>query len=316
MDLSIVTTMFCSAPYIKEFHERVTKEASRITDDYEIILVNDGSPDDSLGIALQLQNSDDKLKIIDLSRNFGHYKAIMTGLSHASGELIFLIDCDLEEKPELLGEFIKAMKDSWAADETKGADVVYGVQKSRKGKYFERITGSIFYKVFNLMSSYPIPENALIARLMTGRYVSSLLEYRDQEVFLDGIQALAGYRQIAVPTDKLHKGDTTYNLRRKLSVFVNSVTSFSNRPLIYIFFLGIAISASAAAGTLYVIIKKLIDYTHYKAGWPSMIASLWLIGGLIIFCIGVLGIYLSKIYMETKDRPYTIIRKIYEKKDK
>jgi putative glycosyltransferase len=308
MELSIVTTMFCSAPYLKEFYKRVCAEAEKITKDFEMIFVNDGSPDESLKTAVAFHAVDPRVKVIDLSRNFGHYKAIMTGLAHAKGNLVFLIDCDLEERPELLGEFYDVLKNT-------EADVAYGVQKSRKGRFFERFSGDVFYGLFNLLSNYPIPANALVARLMTKRYVSSLLEYKDQEVFLDGIQVLAGYVQAPVFTDKLHKGETTYNFRRKVSILVNSVTSFSNKPLQLIFFLGFFILSLSTGAALYVLIRKILS-SDFTFGWASTIISLWFIGGLIIFCLGIIGIYLSKIFMETKQRPYTVIRKIYGQDDR
>ena len=129
MELSIVTTLYHSAPYIEEFYARVRNEAEKITSDYEIIFVNDGSPDHSLDVVLPICERDEKVKVIDLSRNFGHHKAMMTGLAHARGAWVFLIDCDLEEEPELLGKFSAEVKGS-------GADVVYGVQQKREGKLF------------------------------------------------------------------------------------------------------------------------------------------------------------------------------------
>src|SRR5262249_22005503 len=153
------TTLYYSAPYLEEFYARIKTEAERITHDYEIIFVNDGSPDNALNIAIALYENDDQVRIIDLSRNFGHHKAIMTGLAHARGSLVFLIDSDLEEEPELLGKFYNEIHNS-------GADVVYGVQRTRKGGFFERISGSIFYRIFNWLSIYPIPQNLITVRLM------------------------------------------------------------------------------------------------------------------------------------------------------
>jgi len=167
MELSIVTTMYHSAPYIEEFYERVSKAAKKITGDYEIIFVNDGSPDNALDIAVALHEKDSRVIVVDLSRNFGHHRAMMTGLGYARGEKVFLIDCDLEEEPELLATFHeKFTKD--------GCDVVYGVQKTRKGGAFERITGNLFYTVFNRLSGIRMPHNLVTARLMSGRYVKSL----------------------------------------------------------------------------------------------------------------------------------------------
>ena len=190
IELSIVTTLYYSAPYLADFCRRIRSEAEKLTSHYEIILVNDGSPDNSLEVALTLQESDPRIRIIDLSRNFGQHKAVMTGFEHAHGRLVFLIDCDLEEEPELLGLFHKEMQ-------TTGADVVYGVQSNRHGGLFKRLSGALFYKLFEMISSYPVPGNPLNARLMSCRYVQSLLEYRERETYMAGLWAMTGYSSMA-----------------------------------------------------------------------------------------------------------------------
>jgi putative glycosyltransferase len=305
MDLSIVTTLYYSAPYLEEFYRRICAAASDVTDNYEIILVNDGSPDNSLELAIALYERDARVRVIDLSRNFGHHKAIMTGLAHARGDMIFLIDCDLEEKPEMLGKFYNEFKKSTA-------DVIYGVQQARKGGLFERITGHIFYKLLNLMSNYPIPENLTTIRLMSKRYVASLLEHREREIVIGGLWAITGYKQVSIVANKSNKGSSTYNLGKKISFLFTSIASFSNKPLVFIFHLGLAISGMSTIAALYLVMRKLF-YGEYLAGWPSLIVSIWFLGGVVIFCLGIIGIYLSKIFIETKQRPYTIIRQIYER---
>jgi putative glycosyltransferase len=305
VDLSIVATLYQSAPYLAEFHRRATTAARALTEDYEIVLVNDGSPDASLPIALDLLARDDHLKVIDLSRNFGHHKAMMTGLAHTRGQLVFLLDSDLEEEPELLTRFHTELKRS-------GADVVYGVQERRKGHFIEQFTGNAFYFLFNLLSNCPVPRNVTTARLMTKRYVASLVEHKDREVFLLGLWTITGFEQRSLLVTKHAHSPTTYNPRRKLAVLVNSVTSFSNRPLIFIFYLGCVISALAGAAALYLVIKRLFFGT-LLAGWPSLIVSVWLLGGIMIFCLGIIGIYLSRVFTETKQRPYTVIRQVYER---
>lgn len=306
MDLSIVTTLYYSSSYLEEFYARICAAAEQITDDYEIILVNDGSPDDSLDVALSLFERDDRVKVVDLSRNFGHHKAVMTGLAHARGDLVFKIDCDLEEEPELLGEFYAEMvKDS-------SVDVVYGVQDRRKGGPFERISGGLFYKLFNLLSDHPVPSNLVSARLMSRRYVASLVQHQDREVFLGGIMVITGFKQVSLVVKKHSKGSTTYTLGRKVSLLVNAITSFSNRPLVYVFYLGCAIVFLSSVAALYLIVRRVF-FGIFLTGWPSLIVSVWLLGGLTIFCLGVIGIYLSKVFMEVKPRPYTVIRQLYER---
>src|SRR5712671_1704276 len=170
MDLSIVTTLYHSAPHLEEFFARSCTVAEKITASFEIIFVNDGSPDDSLKVALSLYSKDRRLKIVDLSRNFGHHKAMMTGLAQARGRLVFLVDSDLEEEPELLATFHEKLGET-------GADVIFGVQQERKGKLFERLSGSLYFTVFNWLSTHPVPPNHITARLMTRKYVAALLQH-------------------------------------------------------------------------------------------------------------------------------------------
>ncbi|MBN1291785.1 MAG: glycosyltransferase family 2 protein [Candidatus Latescibacteria bacterium] len=308
MDLSIVTTMYRSEQYVEEFYQRICTVAESITDSFEIIFVNDGSPDGSLDIALSLFERYSRIRIIDLSRNFGHHKAIMTGLSHARGDLVFLIDIDLEEKPELLKEFYSEYKNS------PGVDVVYGVQENRKGGYFEKISGAIFYRIFNFLSYWEVPANTTTARLMSKNYVSNLVKHRDREVYIDGLWTITGFNQKPLSVTKLSNSETTYTLFRKLALTVNAITSFSNKPLVYIFYMGVIILVLSMMYIIQIVVKKLLLHVSVP-GYTSIVVSIWFLGGLTILSLGVVGIYLSKMFMEVKNRPYTVIRAIYEKKE-
>ena len=305
MKLSIVTTLYRSAPYLRDFYERSRTAAEGITDQFEIVLVNDGSPDESLDIALELHERDRRVRVIDLARNFGQHKAILTGLAHARGELVFSLDSDLEEDPNWLGPFHERMGET-------GADVVYGVQRKRKGRLFERISGALYYAIFRLLSSHVVPANQVSARLMTRRYVKSLIEHRDQEVFLAGLWAITGYEQVPVPVDKGDKGSSAYSLRMKLAIILNSVTSFSNVPLVLVFYLGMLVTAVSVSVALITFFAKLF-FLDFELGWPSLIISIWFLSGLTFSFLGIIGMYLSKIFIETKDRPYTIIRQSYDR---
>jgi len=303
MDLSIVSSLYHSAPYLREFHRRASATAQQLGLDYEIILVNDGSPDESLTIALELRRSDPRLCVIDLSRNFGHHKAMMTGLAHTRGSRVFLLDADLEEEPELLLPFAETL-------ERTGADVAYGVQQSRKGGFTERVTGDLFYRLFNWLSAQAVPPNQLSARLMTRRYVDSLVAHRDREIFLAGLWAATGYQQVPVPVRKHCKGVSSYSLGRKISLAVNSITSFSNRPLEMIFYLGAVILVLSFTAATFLIVRRLF-FGQLLPGWASMMVALCFMGGLNLFCVGIVGIYLAKVFSETKERPYTVIRQVY-----
>lgn len=305
MKLSIVTTLYKSSSYIDEFYSRITQEAKKITDDYEIIFIDDGSPDDSLQNAVALYEKDKKVKVIELSRNFGHHKAIMTGLSYAKGEKVFLIDVDLEEEPELLGRFWSELQSS------EDIDVVYGVQESRKGGWFERWSGDVFYKLFNKISHVNVPKNLITCRLTTQSYNQALISHKEREIFLAGLWVISGFNQRKIMVDKHAHSETTYSFKQKLSLLFNSLTSFSNFPLKVIFYMGLSISSISFIYIMLIITRKLFFDVSLE-GWTSLIVSVWFLGGLILFSIGTIGIYISKIFTETKQRPYTIIRKKYE----
>lgn len=304
MDLSVVTTIYHSADHLEEFYTRACAAAERVANDFEIILVNDGSPDNSLETALAIYRRDPRVRIVDLSRNFGHHKAMMTGLAHAKGSLIFLMDSDLEEEPELLERFLTELKNT-------GADVAYGVQQRRKGQLFERVSGPVFFRIFNLLSTHPLVPNLITARLMSKRYVSALLEHREREALIAGLWALTGFKQVPVFVKKHHRNNSTYSLGQKFSHLVNAITSFSSKPLVFIFYLGCFILTVACIAALDLIVRRVF-FGALLHGWASLIVSIWLLGGLTIFCLGVIGIYLAKIFTEVKQRPYTIVREVYE----
>ncbi len=304
MELSIVATLYYSVPYLEEFYTRIEKEAEKITSDYEIIFVNDDSPDNSLEEALSLQKKDNKITVIDLARNYAHQKTMLTGLSFAKGDLVFLIDCDLEEEPELLGEFYNEMH------KTK-ADLVYGQQKIRKGGIFERWSGNIFYKVLNFLSDTSIPTNLITARLMTQRYVHSLISHKEREIYLGGLFVIAGFKQVPMIVKKHSRGSSTYTLKRKIKDAVNGILSFSNKPLVFIFYLGAVMVSLTGPFLIYLIFKRIFQGVSL-IGWTSLIISIWFLSGVVIFMLGTIGMYLSKIFIETKNRPYVIIRDIYE----
>jgi putative glycosyltransferase len=282
--LSVVATLYRSAEHLQEFYSRVRATASALTNDFEIVLVNDGSPDASLETAVTLSLQDPHVVVIDLARNFGHHKAMMTGLGRATGDLIFLIDSDLEEEPELLSAFHEVLTRT-------DADVVYGVQAERRGGLVERIGGWLFFKIFNTLSDYPISPNLVTVRLMTRRYVDALVEHRERATMIAGLWAITGFHQVAQPIHKHSRSATTYRLGHKIAILVNSLTSFSDRPLVLIFYLGAAIIALASVAASYLVIRRLFFGT-LLAGWPSLIVSVWLLGGLTIFCLGIIGIYL------------------------
>lgn len=299
--------MYYSAPYLQEFYERIKKSADKLTEDYEIIFVDDGSPDKSLDIVVDLHRNDSRVRVIELSRNFGHHKAIMCGLEHATGDFVFLIDCDLEESPELLNKF-------WQELEGKNCDVVYGVQEKRNDKLISRCLGSLYYHFVNALSPVKIPYNLTTVRLMSKSYVRSLLKFTEREINIAHLWVSTGYNQVEIEVDKKKKDTTTYNFYRKLNVVINSIVSFSDRPLYYLFIIGFILSFLCFLNAMLLVARHFLLFVAIE-GWTSIMTSIWFVGGLIIMSIGVLGIYLSKIFVETKQRPRVIIKEIYQIKD-
>tara|TARA_B100000795_G_scaffold242153_1_gene205268 strand:- start:40 stop:972 length:933 start_codon:yes stop_codon:yes gene_type:complete len=305
MKLSVVTTLYKSSDTIEEFYLRITKEVTKFTDDYEIIFVDDGSPDDSLQKCIKLHKQDSRVKILELSRNFGHHKAIMTGLSNTQGDYIFLIDCDLEERPELLESFWQFLQND------KEVDVVYGVQEKRKGDWFERLSGTLYYKIFNLLADNgKTPQNILTIRLMKKLYVDQILLFNEKDFFFAHICELTGFNQQPMIVDKLNISPTSYTFFRKYNLLINSIFTFSVKPLFFIFYFGIFVTLISFVYSAILIINKIFFKMEFE-GWTTIVASIWMIGGILTCFLGIVSIYISKIFIETKNRPFSIIKKIY-----
>ena len=304
MKLSIVTTLYKSEAYIEEFYRRICSQASGITDDFEIIVVNDGSPDNSLSVSVGLAKTDKRVKVVDLSRNFGHHKAMMAGLHYVTGNYVFMIDTDLEEAPELLGEYWLRM------NESDDIDVVYGQLVKRKGSFFKKITGNMFYRLLNFLSGENMPVDISFSRLMTRKYVESLKLFTEREMYIGGLWHIAGFNQASIPVHKKSRGISSYTLRKKIEMLVNAVTAFSSMPLRMIFVLGSFVTVCSLALSLFFFVRKFF-YAEVVSGWTSLIVALLFMSGIIVSSIGIVAIYLSKIFIEVKGRPYVIVKDEY-----
>jgi putative glycosyltransferase len=301
MLISVVTTLYKSSPYLAEFYQRTVEAVRRAGCDVELIFVDDGSPDDSAARVRDLLQQQTPATLVELSRNFGHHRAILTGLSFARGDLVFLIDCDLEEPPELFGEMLLTLELSRKTEEV--ADVVYAVPRQRKGGLFERVSGEAFYRLFNALSDIRVPNNWMICRLMTARYVRALLAHHERELFLGGLFGITGFRQVAITADKHHKGSSAWTLRRKLKVALQAVTAFSARPLWLLAGVGTLISVGSALAILYMIVRVTIFGLAYQSGWASTMVTISFFGGLNLLAIGVVGLYVAQVFAEVKGRP-------------
>ena len=303
MKLSIVTTLYKSAPTIDEFCRRALAAAALITNDIELIMVNDGSPDNSLARALALHKADPRVVVVDLARNFGHHKALMTGLAHATGDLVFLVDSDLEEEPELLTPFYDRL--------VKGdCDVVFGVQETRRGGLVERVTGALFFSLVDALSDHRIPRNTVVARLMTRDYVRALIRHRDHEFLIANLFQVTGFRQIALPVRKLSHSPSTYSLRTRIEMAVRYLTTTSTKLLYLILYAGVAIFVLSSLTIVYYVVRYFLSGIGVS-GYTSLIVSIWFFGGLTTLILGVLGIYVANIISETKVRPYTVVRAVH-----
>lgn len=298
--ISVVTSLYRAAPFIQEFYERARTALTQVPGEHEFVFVDDGSPDDGREIVLGLIAQDPRVRLVELSRNFGQHRALWAGLQHARGELVFMLDADLEEEPELVVPFYSKMQES-----AGNLDVVYGVMRARKGDTEEQLGGSIFYWLINRLSDTPIPRDVMNARLMTRDYVDRLLEFEDAEPFLGGLMALNGFRQEAVPCDKGSQGASTYTFRRRLRLAFDALFALSTKPLVWIFWLGAWIAAIGTAGVIGAIAGE-------GRAAEMALASVWLMGGLILAAIGVVGAYIGRILTQTRRRPVAIVRKIHE----
>ncbi len=304
--ISLVTSLYRSAPYIEEFHRQhvaVLKDLG--IDDYEFVFVDDGSPDNSAAVATALARRDARVRVVLLSKNFGQYPAMFAGLAHARGDIVYTMDCDLEEDPRNLAAFLTLR------EESPDLDFIFGEVDTRSGGAVRGWLGGLFFKLMNAMSDVRLHENISWQILMSRRYVDNLLRFNELETLPGGLMVLTGFAQRAVPIQKTFKGTTTYPLSKRVKLAVNSITAFSSKPLVFIGLLGIGITGAAFLGLLLIVVLRLFFF-NFQTGWISLIASIWLVGGLILSSIGVVGIYLAKVFNQVKGRPLYIVKEVIQ----
>jgi putative glycosyltransferase len=304
--LSIVTTIYRSREFLPQFIDECLGALSQLGwTDFEIVCVIDGSPDDSLDYLMERRRTLPNLVIVELARNFGHHPAVLAGLNQARGELVFLIDCDLEVRPAVVIDFHRKMQEG-------SIDVVFGYQEARKGTLIEKHGGGFFWKVFNRISATRIPENAITERLMNRRYVDSLLSLGDKNLFLGGMMHWVGFNQVGIPAQKTQReGAATYTLFRRIGLLINAVTSFSSAPLRFLFYSGALVTVVSFAVVGVLVTRKLADPDSVVSGF-TFLASLSLLNfGLTIMALGIIGIYLARIFSQTQNRPTFIVRSIH-----
>lgn len=303
--ISIVATMYRSRPFLERFlSECLQAVAEAGFTSFEIVLVNDGSPDDSVQYTIGRRLDIPQLVVVDLSRNFGHHYAMQAGLQHARGDLVFLIDCDLEVSPLTLSDFKQKL-------DATGSDMVYGYQEIRKGGVFEKASGGFFYATFNLLSDVKIPENIATERIMTRRYVDALLQLGDRNLFLGGMMSWTGFEQVGLPlAKKQREGKSSYTLLRRIHLMVNAVSSFSALPLVWMFNCGLLITSGSFLYLFYLLGRKVL-FDDAMIGFTSMMALMALSLGIMTTGMGLIGIYLGKVFSQVQNRPTYIVKDIH-----
>lgn len=301
--ISVVTALYRSAPFIREFYARHLVCLQKLGVEYEFIFVNDGSPDNSGDVVRELIPKDQHVRLVSLSRNFGQHPAMFAGLAQASGDYVYALDCDLEEDPENILQMYDKIRSE------KEVDVVYGVIEKRPGSMFRNFFAGLFYFTLDMLSDIKVPHDQAWQRIMTRNYTNALLKYQEVETLPAGLMILAGFKQVPFVIRKSYKGSTSYTIRKRIKLAVNSITAFSAKPLVFIGIIGMSITVLAFLAIVAIFIKKMTS-SDFQSGWLSIMASIWCIGGLILSSIGIIGIYLAKIFNQIKNRPLYIIRSI------
>jgi glycosyltransferase involved in cell wall biosynthesis len=307
--LSIVVPMYNEAGNVATLLDRIVGnvEAVEGSPSYEIVVVDDGSTDRTADAVRDELSRRRNLILVRLSRNFGHQLAATAGIELASGDAVILMDGDLQDPPELIGQFVER----WRA----GYDVVYAIRKSRKGESsFKLFTANVFYRTIKRLTKVSIPVDTGDFRLMSRRVVEALRRLPERHRFLRGMVSWVGYRQTGVEYDRDRRewGATKYPLPTMLRFAIDGITSFSDIPLRFASYFGFSVSAIAFVYALVVVIAKLFRVypPGYTPGWASTIVAVVFLGGVQLISLGILGEYLGRIYDEVKGRPLYLISDI------
>jgi len=297
--ISVVAPVFNEDALIDEFYARVCGALNGLP--FELVLVDDGSTDGSPMKLESLATNDPRVRVVYLSRNFGHQTALTAGLDHARGDAVVMLDADLQDPPEL----IPTMLDHWRA----GCDVVYAVREQREGESrFKLSTARWFYRLFDKLAQVPLEHNSGDFRLLDRRPLDALLAMRERNRFLRGMTVWVGYTQAAVPyhRDPRYAGETKYTLPKMLRFSLDAISSFSHRPLQLATLLGFMISTLAFIAIPVVVVLRILG--SYLPGFSALTIVVLLLGGIELIAIGIIGEYVGRIYDEVKGRPLYLVR--------
>jgi len=294
--ISIIAPVYKCADSIDELYARLTKTLPQISHDYEIIFVNDGSPDDAWEIISLLAKNDKKVKGINLSRNFGQHNAISAGLDFCNGEWVVVMDCDLQDQPE---EIIKLYNKA-----TEGYDIVLAKRVNRKDNFIKKIFSNLFYKIFSYLSETQYDPTIGTFRILSKKVVGSYRLFNEKLLFFGAMINWLGFKSISIEINHKERksGKSSYNINRKIKLAINGILSFSDKPLRITIKIGILLSVAAFFFILYKVFEAMLMGTT-AMGWSSLIAAIGFSTGLIISVIGIVGLYVGSIFKEVKGRP-------------
>ena len=308
--LTVVAPCYNEEAGLPEFVRRLLAVCGQLGCTHEIVLVNDGSRDRTLPVALDLAAQHSAIKVVNLLRNFGHQAAVTAGLDVAGGDVVVLIDSDLQDPPELIVDMIAAWQ--------QGADVAYGQRRKRDGEtFFKLLTAKLFYRLLKLLTQSDIPSDTGDFRLMDRRVVEVLRSMRERHRFIRGMVSWVGGKQVAVPYDRKPRfaGETKYPFRKMFAFAIDAITSFSVVPLRLVTYLALSILALAVFATILVFVVKLINPGYFIPGFAATMLTIIFFGGFQLLALGIIGEYLGRMYESVKARPIYIVEQVYQQQD-
>ena len=273
-------------------------------EDFELLLVDDGSRDGSAAWAAACAERDPRVKLLSLSRNFGHQLAITAGMDHADGDAVVIMDADLQDPPEVVPELLRRWRE--------GHEVVYAVRTSRRGEsWTKRLLAATFYKTFRRMASVDVPLDAGDFRLVDRQVIDALKQVRELHRFVRGLTCWVGFSQSAIHYERAprHAGATKYPVWKSTRLAWDAITSFSSTPLRWMTVFGLVVSLAGLLQAVRVIVDRLLYPESMERGWASVVAIMLFLGGVQLVSLGLIGQYVGRIFEETKKRPLYFVRK-------
>jgi dolichol-phosphate mannosyltransferase len=299
--ISIIVPCFNEQEVINASYQRLTEVLKSLNNkSYELIFIDDGSSDKTYELLTKIQNADEHVRLLKFSRNFGHQIAVSAGLDYAKGDAAIIIDADLQDPPEIIPEMIA----KWE----QGFEVVYGKRAKRQGETkFKLLTAKLFYRILTKLTDTPIPPDTGDFRLIDRKVVEALKRMPEKDRFIRGMVAWTGFNVIGLPYTRQSRaaGESKYPLFKMIKFALDGIISFSLKPLKLATLLGFLTSGLAFIGILYALIKYLLHFN--VTGWTALFLAILFLGGVQLFFLGIIGEYLGRTYMETKNRPLYLI---------